>query len=139
MMNRLQSLLSIFNFCPYPLAQNFTTIFVSGVPKMSLAVRDQARRFITLVDEAYNHGCVLVCSAEAPPDELFTGGGGVRGDLDDGAGLIDLESLQFEGEAGPCSYPLLPHSPALNPSRCVTEIIIKPPNSSHRKHAHSSR
>jgi hypothetical protein len=64
----------------------------------------------TLVDEAYNHGCVLVCSADAPPDELFTGGGDIKDGggggggggsiMDaDAAGFLDLEALQFEGEA----------------------------------------
>lgn len=33
----------------------------------------QARRFITLVDELYNHRCRLICTADAPPDDLFLG------------------------------------------------------------------
>ena len=54
----------------------------------------------------------MVCSADAPPDELFIGGGGGGGGDKDGsgggggsfmdpdaAGFLDLESLQFEGEA----------------------------------------
>ena len=81
------------------LAQGFDVVFVSDVPRMSLAVRDQARRFITLVDEAYNHGCVLVCSADAPPDQLFDGGDWDEHASRGGASMLDLESLQFEGEA----------------------------------------
>lgn len=57
---------------------------------MSMQVRDQARRFITLVDELYNARVRLVCSAEVPPDALFAGAMGEEP-------IIDLESLQFEG------------------------------------------
>lgn len=45
----------------------------------------QARRFITLVDELYNHHCRLICSAAGPPDDLFLG-------TIDGP-IIDLERL----------------------------------------------
>ncbi|PNH09844.1 putative ATPase N2B [Tetrabaena socialis] len=56
---------------------------------MSMQVRDQARRFITLVDELYNARCVLVATAEVAPDELFTGAEGEEA-------ILDLEGLQFE-------------------------------------------
>lgn len=67
--------------------------------KSSLAwckVRDQARRFITLLDELYNCRTRLVCSAEVPPDDLFSM-------TPDEQPLLDLESLQFETavEGGP--------------------------------------
>ncbi|EFJ47565.1 hypothetical protein VOLCADRAFT_34918, partial [Volvox carteri f. nagariensis] len=68
------------------LSQRFHVVFVEGVPAMSLQVRDQARRFITLIDELYNCRCVLVVSAEVPPEELFSGAEGQEG-------ILDLESL----------------------------------------------
>jgi predicted ATPase len=57
---------------------------------MSMNQRDQARRFITLVDELYNARCLLVCSAALPPDQLFAGTSGEEP-------ILDLEGLQFEG------------------------------------------
>ncbi len=39
------------------------------------------------MDELYNHRVRLVCSAEVPPDELFTG-------ADNEDPIIDLEALQ---------------------------------------------
>ncbi|XP_073114874.1 uncharacterized protein [Elaeis guineensis] len=71
-------------------ARNFHTVFISGIPVMSMRIRDKARRFITLIDELYNHHCCLVCLAAASIDDLFQG-------TDEGA-LFDLESFQFETE-----------------------------------------
>ncbi|GIL54549.1 hypothetical protein Vafri_10294, partial [Volvox africanus] len=71
------------------LSQRFHTVFLEGIPAMSMQVRDQARRFITLVDELYNSRCVLVASAEVAPQELFAGAEGQEP-------ILDLEGLQFE-------------------------------------------
>ncbi|KAL6212088.1 hypothetical protein ACLB2K_017309 [Fragaria x ananassa] len=71
-------------------AENYHTVFISGIPVMSMRIRDKARRFITLVDELYNHHCRLFCSAASSIDDLFQG-------TDEGV-LFDLESFQFETE-----------------------------------------
>ncbi|GFR49686.1 hypothetical protein Agub_g11835 [Astrephomene gubernaculifera] len=71
------------------LAQRFHTVFLSDIPAMSMQVRDQARRFITLIDELYNARCVLVASAALPPEQLFAGAEGQEP-------ILDLEGLQFE-------------------------------------------
>lgn len=33
----------------------------------------QARRFITLIDELYNHHCCLYCAADSSVEDLFQG------------------------------------------------------------------
>lgn len=73
------------------LACNFHTVFVTGIPMMSMRNRDKARRFITLVDELYNHRRQMICTAATSIDDLFLGS-------EEGS-LVDLESLQFETEA----------------------------------------
>ncbi|CAL5206348.1 unnamed protein product [Lathyrus oleraceus] len=72
-------------------ADNYHTVFISDIPVMSMRIRDKARRFITLIDELYNHHSCLCCLASSSIDELFQG-------TEEGT-LFDLESFQFETEA----------------------------------------
>jgi len=93
------------------LTNAFGVVFVEDVPRMSRATRDVARRFITLVDEAYNRNALVICLAESHADALFSGKSdgdaaadrglaALDGALDGGdGGGLDLESLQFETEA----------------------------------------
>ena len=80
------------------LAQQFHTVFVLDVQQLSLRERDQARRFITLIDQLYNHKTKLFTTAAVPLESLFTGKSGHS----DAEMLVsaDLEGLEFEGEAG---------------------------------------
>ena len=48
------------------LAQRFAVVFLSGIPRMSAAQGDHARRFTWLVDILYDHRVKLVASAAAP-------------------------------------------------------------------------
>ncbi|KAL9266718.1 AFG1-like ATPase-like protein [Drosera capensis] len=60
------------------------------LPKHSWGKPMGARRFITLIDELYNHHCRLFCTAACSIEELFQG-------REEGT-LFDLESFQFETE-----------------------------------------
>jgi cell division protein ZapE len=55
------------------LACQYHTVFLSGVPLLGESRDDETRRFITLVDEFYDHGVKLVLSAALPLDELYRG------------------------------------------------------------------
>ena len=55
------------------IAQYFNLIIIEGIPQLSLKEHDQARRFITLVDELYEANCSLLCNAAADPNNLFIG------------------------------------------------------------------
>jgi Predicted ATPase len=47
---------------------------IDEIPVLTLKEHDEARRFITLIDELYEAKCVLLCSAvTSSPDELFVG------------------------------------------------------------------
>ncbi|MGN6551858.1 MAG: cell division protein ZapE [Pararhizobium sp.] len=54
------------------LAERFHTIFVDGIPTLSEKTRNEAKRFITLVDVLYDHHVRLFASAAATPDALMT-------------------------------------------------------------------
>eukprot|EP00873_Tetraselmis_striata_P002674 jgi/Tetstr1/422938/TSEL_013718.t1 len=75
------------------LSRRFHTVFVTDIPAFSMQIRDQARRFITLVDELYNHRVRLVCSAADTPDQLFLH---TEGNEEAILSFMDLESLQSE-------------------------------------------
>jgi cell division protein ZapE len=74
-----------FNFktlCGGPRSQNdyleiasrFHTVFLSDVPRMSVRLASEARRFTWLVDVLYDRRVKLVLSAECAPEELYTEG-----------------------------------------------------------------
>lgn len=56
------------------LARRFHTILLSGVPRLSPARADAARRFTWLVDVLYDDRVKLVVSAQAQPEALFQEG-----------------------------------------------------------------
>lgn len=58
------------------LAEAARVLILDDIPLMTEAERDQARRFVLLVDALYEAGTVLVCSAAAGPDRLYPEGTG---------------------------------------------------------------
>jgi cell division protein ZapE len=56
------------------LARNYGTIFVAHVPVLKASERNEAKRFILLIDTLYDAGTRLVISAEAAPEKLVTTG-----------------------------------------------------------------
>ena len=58
-------------------ARAFHTVLIDHVPRLRPGRRDEARRFVLLIDTLYDEGVKLICSAEAPPEELYADGDGV--------------------------------------------------------------
>ena len=56
------------------LAKVFHTVLISGVPEFDADKDDQARRFISLVDEFYDRNVKLVLAAATPLLALYAGG-----------------------------------------------------------------
>ena len=57
-------------------AARFHTVLLEGVPKLTPAKRDQAKRFVTLIDALYEAKTKLVMSADAEPVDLYPEGDG---------------------------------------------------------------
>jgi peroxisome-assembly ATPase len=53
------------------LASTFHTIILTDVPILTVLLKNEARRFITLLDALYEARCKLLISAATGPDDLF--------------------------------------------------------------------
>jgi cell division protein ZapE len=60
------------------LADHFRVLIVADVPVLSPACRNEAKRFIMLVDTLYDRHVLLIVSAAAEPDHLWIGTEGVE-------------------------------------------------------------
>ena len=60
------------------LAERFQTLFVDHIPVLTPAERNEAKRFINLVDALYDMRVKLVASAAAEPEALLVGAGGAE-------------------------------------------------------------
>ncbi|MEM6986097.1 MAG: cell division protein ZapE [Pseudomonadota bacterium] len=55
------------------IAREFHSVLISDVPVMDQAASDAARRFVNLIDELYDRNVVVIMSADADPEHLYTG------------------------------------------------------------------
>lgn len=58
------------------LADNFETVMIDHIPAMTPARRNEAKRFVTLIDALYENHVRLVCSADASATALYPEGDG---------------------------------------------------------------
>ncbi len=77
------------------LAKRFDTLVLSGIPKMSAAERNAARRFTMLIDTLYDNRIRLVCSADAPPHELYPTGDGSEEFKRVASRLMEMQSADY--------------------------------------------
>jgi cell division protein ZapE len=72
---------SFADLCAQPLgagdylkiAHEFHTVILDHIPVLDYARRNEAKRFIILIDTLYDHGVKLLASAAAQPDGLYRG------------------------------------------------------------------
>ena len=58
------------------IARRYSALFIDRIPVMSAEERNEAKRFVTLIDALYETRTKLVCSAEASPQALYPNGHG---------------------------------------------------------------
>ena len=58
------------------IAQRYHTVIIVGIPVMGPEMRNEASRFVTLIDALYEHRVKLLASAEAEPSGLYPSGDG---------------------------------------------------------------
>ncbi|MBA4041283.1 MAG: cell division protein ZapE [Sphingobium sp.] len=57
-------------------ARRYHTVFLVGIPRLSQENRNEAARFVTLIDTLYDYGVKLIAAADAAPDALYPAGDG---------------------------------------------------------------
>lgn len=57
-------------------ASRFHTLFLRNVPKLGPENRNEAKRFVTLIDALYEAKVNFICSAAVAPTDLYTAGDG---------------------------------------------------------------
>jgi len=58
------------------IARSFHTVFLDRIPQMGPEKRNEAKRFVTLIDTLYEMKVKLIASAAAPPQDLYAAGDG---------------------------------------------------------------
>jgi cell division protein ZapE len=60
------------------IAARFAIVFIENVPMMDYSQRNEAKRFILLIDTLYDNHVTIVVSAAANPHALYTAGRGTE-------------------------------------------------------------
>lgn len=76
-------------------AHTFHTVLIDHIPRLGPEHRNQARRFILLIDTIYDEGVKLICSAAAAPDELYEVGDGADAFRRTASRLHEMQSEEY--------------------------------------------
>ncbi|CAN5455320.1 cell division protein ZapE [soil metagenome] len=77
------------------IADNFHTVILAGIPKMTADNQDKAARFVTMIDSFYERKVKFVCSAAASPDKLYTEGDGAFEFQRTVSRLMEMQSPEY--------------------------------------------
>jgi cell division protein ZapE len=80
------------------LAEHYSVMIVSGVPELSAARSDAARRFTWLVDILYDHRVKLLVSAAAPPSLLYRAGANSHEFQRTASRLTEMQTREYMSE-----------------------------------------
>ncbi len=98
------------------IAHEFHTVIVDHIPVMDFPQRNEAKRFIILIDTLYDNAVKLLASAQAQPDELYVATEGHEANefKRTASRLIEMRSQAYLG---------LPHGPRQGPDFNAQEIV----------------
>ncbi len=86
-------------------ARRFHTVIIVGIPVLTREMRNEAARFVTLIDALYEHRVKLLAAADAEPASLYPSGDG-RFEFDRTVSrLEEMQSAAYLGEGHGLSSP----------------------------------
>lgn len=77
------------------IAREFSTLIMAEIPKLTPDKRNEAKRFMTLIDALYEHKVKLICTAEVPAQELYIEGDGAFEFKRTVSRLIEMQSESY--------------------------------------------
>lgn len=80
------------------IAATFHTLILEGIPLLTPDRRNEAARFVSLIDALYEARVKLVASAAAEPDSLYTDGDGAFEFQRTASRLFEMRSLSYMAE-----------------------------------------
>jgi cell division protein ZapE len=75
------------------IARAFHTVMIDNIPV--IVNRDEAKRFVLLIDTLYDEGVKLICSAAAAPDALYATGDGAEAFRRTASRLAEMQSTDY--------------------------------------------
>jgi cell division protein ZapE len=76
-------------------AEEFHAVLLDHIPLLSPENRNEARRFMLLVDTLYDEGVKLICSAAGPPEALYPQGDGADAFRRTASRLAEMQSEDY--------------------------------------------
>lgn len=80
------------------LAHAYHTVIIVGIPVMGPDMRNEATRFVTLIDALYENKVKLFASAAAPPEDLYRSGDGTFEFARTVSRLNEMQSVEYMAE-----------------------------------------
>ena len=77
------------------IARSFHTVFIVGIPQMDKDMRNEAARFVTLIDALYENRVKLFATADAEPPELYRDGDGAFEFQRTVSRLMEMQSREY--------------------------------------------
>lgn len=77
------------------IARHFHTVIIVGIPRLGPENRNEAARFVTLIDSLYEHKVKLLAAADAEPQDLYLKGDGAFEFERTASRLLEMQSADY--------------------------------------------
>jgi cell division protein ZapE len=77
------------------IARHFHTVIIVGIPRLGPENRNEAARFVTLIDSLYEHKVKLLAAADAQPQDLYVAGDGAFEFERTASRLLEMQSADY--------------------------------------------